>query len=720
MSSQISPYEKVHTGLWTDWTHGRAQGLTLTVTTSQGAYLIAFLAIFVRLAGSHLWDLLCYAWFHARQTTGPRDGLYHQQQALLRNNLSDNRAIWQFSAAGYAWRNKVPGSIRRTIPFLFTALIYFLSFSAAGIFSSNVASVQSTVLISGPVCGELPDVQVFNVSGMIKQAFVSTWRLSAWKNAQISSSSCHAYNTTGPQQYFQDCKAWGRQFVPWNVTAGLECPFANEMCRDGLTVQVETPFIDSHLHLGINAPAKDRIQMRNVMRCTPVTIDGFKSDMLTWNETTLSNEYYEPETAPVQGYLGYSYGEETTLGSNYTFIYYNTSFGAALGNLQAPSYMMDVEFADATDINPGTFDPIPQLNRTDADVALWFIMQDQLAFVTRVDDPIFQADVSVVEEVITSDGDLINMTYWTPSEPLTVLGCAQQWQWCNGEHHCTPLAGIVDQDISSLNYSARQQSLFDRIQYTVQGANMNLMTVGLGNDALLASTASGWGMAGSSLPNDQWMREVDHWYSMFWNSVQQFTAQYSVGDGVADQDKYRVPPSEEDKWMCGAQMVQRSDYSSFNMLGVLLILVLGAFFVLLNTALDPMIQWFRRRRARKAGVPWLSVWRRHHLLQIESAAFSEAGLGTWSHDSLVPTSTDAGSFSSPLAQQQYMKLDASSSQNSGSVYQDKIDAKGAGEETISLPSPTSPTATLRQDSIQHTRQRLKLEDWVKRWNFRKG
>ncbi|KAL6249271.1 hypothetical protein RBB50_004334 [Rhinocladiella similis] len=382
--------------------------------------------------------------------------------------------------------------------------------------------------------------------------------------------------------------------------------------------------------------------------------------------------------------------------------------------------MMDVEFADATDVTVGTFNPIPQLNRTDADVAMWFIMQNALAFVTRVDDPIFQANVSSVTEVITSDGDVINMTYWTPSEPLTVLGCAQQWQWCNGERHCTPLAGIVDQDIDSLNYTARQQSLFERLHYTIQGANMNLMTVGLGNDALLASTASGWGMAGSSLPSDQWMREVDHWYSMFWNSVQQFTAQYSVGDGVADQDKYRVPPSEKDQWMCGAQMVQRSDYSSFNMLGVLLILVLGACFVMLNLALDPTIQWFRRRRARKAGEPWLSVWRRHHLLQIESAAFSEAGLGTWSHDSLVPTSTDAGSFSSPLAQQQYTKLDASSSQNSGSGYQDRSDGKGAGEETISLPSPTSPSTSLCQDSMQRKPQRTRLGGWVKGLNYRRG
>lgn len=58
--------------------------------------------------------------------------------------------------------------------------------------------------------------------------------------------------------------------------------------------------------------------------------------------------------------------------------------------------------------------------------------------------------------------------------------------------------------------------------------------------------------------------------------------------------------------------------------------LVSAFFVMLNTALDPTIQWFRKRQATKAGQPWLSLWRRHHLLQIESVAFSEAaGMGSW-------------------------------------------------------------------------------------------
>ena len=104
MSSQVSPQEVIYTGIWTDWTRGRVQGLTLTVPSSHGTILIAFLAIFVKVAGGHFWDIFCYVLFHTRSTTDARDALYHQQQALLRNNLSDNRAIWQFSALAWGWR----------------------------------------------------------------------------------------------------------------------------------------------------------------------------------------------------------------------------------------------------------------------------------------------------------------------------------------------------------------------------------------------------------------------------------------------------------------------------------------------------------------------------------------------------------------------------------------------------------------------------------------
>lgn len=97
MSSQIWPLEKVHTGLWTDHAEGAVKGLTLTVSSTTGAYLIAFLAIFVRLSAGSFWDILCYACFAWQQTGKARDGLFYQQQALLHDNLPDISALWQFT-----------------------------------------------------------------------------------------------------------------------------------------------------------------------------------------------------------------------------------------------------------------------------------------------------------------------------------------------------------------------------------------------------------------------------------------------------------------------------------------------------------------------------------------------------------------------------------------------------------------------------------------------
>lgn len=101
-----STKESVYTGLSTDWTHGHVQGLTLTVLNSHSGILNAFLAIFVSIAGGHCWDIFCYIIFHMRSTVDTQDGLYHQQQALLRNDLSDNQATWQVSAIAWEWRGK--------------------------------------------------------------------------------------------------------------------------------------------------------------------------------------------------------------------------------------------------------------------------------------------------------------------------------------------------------------------------------------------------------------------------------------------------------------------------------------------------------------------------------------------------------------------------------------------------------------------------------------
>lgn len=67
----------VYTGIWFNWSQGRIQGATLTLSHQNGGLLTAFLALFITVVASSFWRLFCFA-AHFKLSAGksPQDGLY--------------------------------------------------------------------------------------------------------------------------------------------------------------------------------------------------------------------------------------------------------------------------------------------------------------------------------------------------------------------------------------------------------------------------------------------------------------------------------------------------------------------------------------------------------------------------------------------------------------------------------------------------------------------
>jgi hypothetical protein len=150
----MTPY--IYTGAWINWSYGAVTGATLTLSSQHGSFLIAFLALFVRLAGQNLWAIFCYCAFQTRSTQQPTDALYHQLQALLRNSTGDTAALWDLLKLLWRWRTKTESAFRRIIFLAASALFHLATFSAAGIFSSKVSIVDPEVLIKSDECGNWP------------------------------------------------------------------------------------------------------------------------------------------------------------------------------------------------------------------------------------------------------------------------------------------------------------------------------------------------------------------------------------------------------------------------------------------------------------------------------------------------------------------------------------------------------------------------------------
>ena len=71
----------------------------------------------------------------------------------------------------------------------------------------------------------------------------------------------------------------------------------------------------------------------------------------------------------------------------------------------------------------GTFAPIRQLNRTDAQVSLLFLEQSQIRYLQPTNDPWFAAT--------TSAGNRFDTPVYSTDNTATILGCASQTQYCN-------------------------------------------------------------------------------------------------------------------------------------------------------------------------------------------------------------------------------------------------------------------------------------------------
>lgn len=80
-----------------------------------------------------------------------------------------------------------------------------------------------------------------------------------------------------------------------------------------------------------------------------------------------------------------------------------------------------------------SFSPIPQLQRTDADVTLVFL-QNNVNYTARVDDMWFSA-TNRTPGSIGEDG------LWVADDPISVMGCTEQHQFCKSDDECSDLSG---------------------------------------------------------------------------------------------------------------------------------------------------------------------------------------------------------------------------------------------------------------------------------------
>lgn len=300
----------IHIGTWTNWSHGPVFGGTLTLTKRDGAFFIAFIALFVTLVGTSFWRISCYAIHHLYSSEAARDGLHHQRQAILRNSANGASGFASFCQVLWAWRHDTHHPYRRTLPILFYTVLTISLFSVAGIFSSKISSMTGNeVLVKSSHCATLnPDVDN-KLPVLLHDWFpYRTHRVLAWRNY---AEQC--YRKSSDQEF---CKVYVKTRLPYKTDRNASCPFRDGVCRSASqNLLLDTGYLDSLHDLGLNTPPTERFLWRQMTRCAPLVTKPY--------EQHINVSYHKTDV--VRPYTRYYYGErgdiQLFMNENYTYTY---------------------------------------------------------------------------------------------------------------------------------------------------------------------------------------------------------------------------------------------------------------------------------------------------------------------------------------------------------------------------------------------------------------
>jgi hypothetical protein len=216
-----------------------------------------------------------------------------------------------------------------------------------------------------------------------------------------------------------------------------------------------------------------------------------------------------------------------------------------------------------------------------------------------VDDPWFEAHEAHSEVMKIEYDARENVTWYYPKYPVSVVGCACQYQFCGPTATegtvCTPLTGMdtAVRLCSDILRFPRQRAALRRIVEVIGSiGDMSRLATTLVGNVLLANHFGP--IEEHPLPNDQWIRELNHMFGTLMTVLQ--IRNYRFAGGYDPQFEPKVtPPRANDTWMCGNQMVRRNDYQSFSVLGLGIIVGLGGFIILVNMTLSEVVGMIQKR-----------------------------------------------------------------------------------------------------------------------------
>lgn len=563
-----------------------------------------------------------------------------------------------------AWRSgrRARKPILRLLPIIILAFLVSAVFGVASIFSSNVTSeTLNEVLLKGTRCG------------WIRKAKSTPNRQLVALNPYLAEKAGKSLNY-GMQCYTNEthidgCNLYIKPRLPIVSERGIACPFGDNICKlENDNLRMDTGYLDSLEHFGVNTGPETRFQLRFVATCAPLKTKGYTRDRNDSNYGEVKQYLYGTVKNP-----------KTVLNFTYEVPVRNAFFpGGNTTTLSIPrlEYQLGIKKHTATPdekLLPGlnVWTPISALNLLNADVQVAFLSAPEIHYAMAVKDAWFSAQKSTSDITYQYD-DKVKLSAFMQDEPASVMGCTQQYQYCNPHlpegQRCEPLRGLSDprtaDNLRKIFTTEDHLNTIDWVDtvWTSMAYSMSSIPQFIGASALRARDALSNGFSGP-LPDDQWQLESEHWMKGMLSSVQD--AYVTGANGLPESiEDFRQPPIANDtvaQNICRNQKIVSNAYSSFNVLGLSLILIFGVFITVLDMGLEPTVAWWQRRKYTKQRsqddsthvngkahpLYGLLEWSQTNMLQLQRLAHEEAGYGEWSKcDGDVPVTVPGQTLAS--------------------------------------------------------------------------
>ncbi|KAJ4301904.1 hypothetical protein N0V90_004000 [Kalmusia sp. IMI 367209] len=646
---------RTHCGFWVNLDSEWGTRSTLTLPTQWGLILIAFLALFIRLAGSYLWSIICFVIHQSHASSANQDDTYHQIQLVLRNTDTEASLGWKLFRVGVAHKGSRVNAFNRTYWLIVLAMIHTAGIGALGGLSSRFIAGSDEVLAVSGNCGWMQEV--LNPTAELQEpgkfdtfsALVVMARYGYRRSASYA-RSCYAQTSDNSSNA---CEIYTRPTIPYNTTESAPCPFDDKICN-GLAITLDTGIIRSDIDLGINTLPESAVTLRQSMTCAPIAGDkyatgwGTADDLdLTPEQTNFVDAGWNATVSSGDKFQCYRLGTEKE-DLHMKFMFCVTEKAIAYGD-SAYEIQSATSFVNYNGFYAPTFEPIDELKVNDSDVTLISLI-NRITYPFQIGDPWFNSTTPVKAQSY-------NISGYTATNARSFVGCRQQYQLCTLDgSYCSPHTGVYDiphedEELAHLNPS--QRAVFQLMWKMIWFTQLNFQLIFIGRENLIANDylwdgGTQFGLS-AALPDNHWQSEARNWFNTSLAALQRAAPtfarppEFDVGNGLPILKYIKGPDNPEMEHLCHSIKMRSKAHTSFSVLGLSLLIGLGLFVMLLNMVLPKAVAYYQTRTGR-GGYKRLE-WVESNAFQLQRMAAEGRGVGPWmGKEDDVPVLVERGNF----------------------------------------------------------------------------